>query len=75
MGWTDEHRGFVVEVYYENNCSVIATQRAFHTRFVLGQTVPDRKTILLWISNLQATGSTLKRNHLADLRPLERQKM
>ena len=57
------HRGFVVEAYYENNRSVIATQRAFRTRFAIGRnaSVRDRKTILLWISNLRATGSTLKR--------------
>jgi len=63
MVWTGEHRGFAVEAYYENNRSVIATQRAFRTRFALGRnaSVPDRKTILLWISNLWATGSTLKR--------------
>ena len=54
---------FVVEAYYENNRSVIATQRAFHTRFALGRnaSVPHRKKILLWISNLRATASTLKR--------------
>jgi len=48
------HRGFVVEVYYENNRSVIATQRAFRMRFALGRntSVPDQKKILLWISNL-----------------------
>jgi hypothetical protein len=63
MGWTGEHWGFVVEAYYENNRSVIAMQRAFRTCFALGRnaSVPDRKTILLWISNLPATGSTLKR--------------
>jgi hypothetical protein len=63
MGWTNEHQGFVVEAYYENNRSVLATHRAFRTHFALGQnaSVPDRKTILLWISNLRATGSTLKR--------------
>ena len=63
MGWTGEHWGFVVEAYHENNRSVIVTQRAFRTRFALGRnaSVPDRKTILLWISNLQATGSTLNR--------------
>jgi len=63
MGWTGEHWGFVVEAYYENNRSVITTQRAFCTRFTLGRNapVPDQKTILLWISNLRATGSTLKR--------------
>jgi len=37
MGWTGEHRGFVVEAYCENNRSVIATQRAFCTRFALGR--------------------------------------
>ena len=37
MGWTGEHWSFVVEAYYENNRSVIATQRAFHTRFALGR--------------------------------------
>jgi hypothetical protein len=58
-----EHWGFVVEAYYENNPSVIMTQRAFHTRFALGrnESVPYQKTILLWISNLRATDSTLKR--------------
>jgi transposase len=57
------HRGFVVEAYYENSRSLIATQRAFRTRFAIGRnaSVPDRKTILLWVSNLRATGSTLKR--------------
>ena len=29
------HRGFVVEAYYENSRSVIATQRAFRSRFAL----------------------------------------
>jgi len=57
------NQGFVVEAYYENNRSVIAKQRAFCTRFALGRnaSVADRKMILLWISNLRATGSTLKR--------------
>jgi len=35
MGWTSQHLGYVVEAYYENNRSVIATQRAFRTRFAL----------------------------------------
>jgi hypothetical protein len=63
MGWTGEHRGFVVEAYYENNRSVIATQIALRTHFALGRnaSVPDWKTILLWIYNLQVTASTLKR--------------
>jgi len=63
MGWLGEHRGFVVETFFKNNESVIATQRAFRRHFRLGRRapVPDRKTILLWVSNMRATGSTLKR--------------
>jgi len=63
MGWTGEHRGFVVEMFFKNNESVIATQRAFHRHFRLSRraSIPDRKTILLWVSNMRATGSTLKR--------------
>ena len=37
VGWTGEHRGFVVEAYCENSRSVVATQRAFRTRFALGR--------------------------------------
>ena len=63
MGWSGEHRGFVVETFFKNNESVIATQRAFRRHFRLGQRapIPDRKMILLWVSNVRATGSTLKR--------------
>jgi hypothetical protein len=28
MSWSGEHRGFVVETFFKNNESVIATQRA-----------------------------------------------
>jgi hypothetical protein len=37
MGSTLEQRGFVVEACYENNRSVIATQKAFRSRLALGQ--------------------------------------
>jgi len=62
MDWSGEHRGFVVETFFKNE-SVIATQRAFRRHFRLGRRapVPDRKTILLWVSNMRATGLTLKR--------------
>ena len=61
MRWAGEHRGFVVEAYYENNRSVIATQRAFRRHYAFGsKSVPDQKTILLWICNRRATRSTLK---------------
>jgi len=62
MGWSGEHRGFIVETFFKNNESVIATKRAFRRHFRLGRRapVPDRKMILLWVSNMRATGSTLK---------------
>ena len=62
MGWSGEHRGFIVEMFFKNNESVIATKRAFRRHFRLGRRapVPDRIMILLWVSNMRATGSTLK---------------
>ena len=62
MIWSGEHRGFVIEAFFKNN-SVTATQRAFRTRFGLYATdaVPDRKTILRWVSNVRASGSALRR--------------
>jgi len=59
MGWSGEHRGFVVETFFKNNESVNATQRAFRRHFRLGRRapVPDRKTILLWVSNMRAIGT------------------
>ncbi|CAK9820222.1 hypothetical protein ANTPLA_LOCUS10503 [Anthophora plagiata] len=63
MPWSGEHRGFVVEAFFKNGESVIATQREFRTRFGLraNENVPDRKTILLWVRRVRATGSALKR--------------
>ena len=44
MVWTGEHRGFAVRAYFENNQSVIATQRAFRRRFNIprNNAVPQR---------------------------------
>jgi len=62
MSWSGEHRGFVIEAFFEND-SVTATQRAFRTRFGLYATdaFPDRKTILRWVSNVRASVSALPR--------------
>jgi hypothetical protein len=62
MAWTGEHRAFVVEAYFKNSDSVIATQRQFRTHFIVGRhgRVPDKKTILLWVRNFRQSGSTLK---------------
>lgn len=63
MPWTGEHRGFVVETFFKNNDSVVATQRAFRRRFGLNRhdSVPDAKTIRKWITSVRATGSALPR--------------
>ena len=62
MAWSGEHQAFIVEEFIRNGGSPVATQRAFHIRFVLGQreTVPDKKTIYCWVSNFRQTGSALK---------------
>lgn len=63
MVWTGAHRAFAVETFLKNGESVTATQRAFRAHYMLGRNdaVPDRKSILLWVANFQATGSALKR--------------
>ncbi|KAG8227363.1 hypothetical protein J437_LFUL000371 [Ladona fulva] len=47
MVWTGGHRGFAVRAYFENNRSVIATQRAFRRRFNIprNNAVPNANTI------------------------------
>ena len=64
MLWTGEHRGFAVRAYFENNQSVIATQRAFRRRFNIprNNAVPQANTIRSWVRQLEATGSTLRRD-------------
>jgi len=68
MNWTGEHRAFVIETFMKSNESVITTQRTFRTHFALGRhaPVPDRKTILLWVSNFRVTGLALKRKSTVD---------
>jgi hypothetical protein len=55
MAWSGDHRAFVVEEYIRNGRSVITTQRAFRIRFEFGRhdPVPVRKTIHVWVSNLE----------------------
>ena len=62
MVWTGAHRGFVIRAYYENNRSVIATQRAFRRQFNIprNNAVPNANTIRSWVQQLEETGSTLR---------------
>jgi transposase len=52
-----------MEAFFKHGESVTATQRAFRTLFGLraNASVQDRKTILLWVQRVRATGSALKR--------------
>lgn len=45
--WTGKHRGFTVQAYFENNKSVVATQKAFRQRFIIlpKNPVPDAMTL------------------------------
>lgn len=63
MPWSVEQRAFVVETYFNNNGSVILTQRAFRLRFNLRplDLVPDRNAIIRWVASFRTTGSTLKK--------------
>ncbi|XP_042856772.1 uncharacterized protein LOC122243317 isoform X2 [Penaeus japonicus] len=64
MVWTGEHRDFAVRAYFENNQSVIATQRAFRRQFNIprNNAVPQANTIRSWVRQFEATGSTLRRD-------------
>ena len=64
MVWMGAHRGFAVRSYFENNQSVIAMQRAFRRRFNIPRniTVPQANTIRSWVRQLEATGSTPRRD-------------
>ena len=60
--WLGEHRAFIVEEFIKNGGSPVATQRVFRIRFAFGrqETVPDKKTIYLWVSNFRQTEQTLE---------------
>ncbi|KAF2898969.1 hypothetical protein ILUMI_07205 [Ignelater luminosus] len=63
MRWNSEERAFAVEAYFSSGCSVIATQRAFRNRFNLAPLapVPDRKSIVTWVTTFRQTASATKR--------------
>lgn len=60
--WLALHRSFVVETFFKNNESIIATQRLFRVHFDVGRhgAVPSRNTILSWIANFRNTASAMK---------------
>ena len=62
MPWSGVHRGFVVRTFFENNHSIVATQRAFRLHFNIPRhgLIPDSKTIRRWIKAIEGTGSTYR---------------
>ena len=62
MAWIDSQREFIVESFFTNGDFLARTSRIFrnHLQLSMHNPVSDRKTILLWIKNVGATGSALK---------------
>jgi len=62
MAWLGVHRALIVEEIIKNRVSPVATQRAFGFRFALGrrETLPDKKTIYLWVPNFRQVGQFLE---------------
>ena len=65
MELTGQYRAFIVEMFTKNE-SVTARQRTFRVYFGLGRQdpVPNRNTILLWVTNFRPTWSALKRKSI-----------
>lgn len=63
MRWNSEERAFAIEAYFSSGCSVIATQRAIRNHFNLAPLapVPDRKSIVTWVTTFRQTASATRR--------------
>ncbi|KAL1488966.1 hypothetical protein ABEB36_014749 [Hypothenemus hampei] len=63
MEWTKVERAFAVEAFFSNGHSIIATQRAFRTRFNIAPRgrVPDRRSIVSWVANFREIGDVKKK--------------
>lgn len=78
MRWTNEQRAFAVEAYFCNGHSVVATQRAFRTRFNIHPAgpVPRRQSIVSWVDTFRESGSVAKKaqevNGLPELKKTSR---
>ena len=64
MRWSKEERAFAVEVYFSNGRSIIATRRAFRTRFNIriGIPLPGWQSIVLWVNTFRVSGN-VKEKH------------
>lgn len=63
MAWSNAQRAFAVEAIIRNDDSVVMALHAFHTQFQIPPrvTVPDHKSIVLWIENFRGIGSVVKK--------------
>ena len=62
MHWSRQERAFACEAYFSNGRSIIATQRAFRTRFNIhpARPVPGRQSIVSWVNSFRESGSVTK---------------
>ena len=60
--WSKEERAFALEAYFSNGRSIIATQRAFLTRFNIrtATPLPGLQSIALWINTFRVSGNVEK---------------
>ncbi|CAI6344146.1 unnamed protein product [Macrosiphum euphorbiae] len=61
--WSGKQRAYAIKLFYKNNDSYVAAQRAFRLHFNLKRhdSVPSAKAIQIWITNFEETGSALKK--------------
>ena len=61
--WSVVHRVFAYDSFVKNNKSVVKVQRAFRNNFNIGRdgAVPDRKTIMRWVTAFRTTGIITKK--------------
>jgi hypothetical protein len=61
--WTQAQRAFAVTAFYKNGDSLVIAQREFRREFTIhrNRPVPSAHGIKTWVTNYEATGSTLKK--------------
>src|SRR5215475_5597171 len=62
--WIGAQRAFAVKAFYKNGDSLVIAEREFRREFGIhrNRAVPSAHAIKTWVRNLEATGSTLKKN-------------
>lgn len=70
--WSVVHRVFAYDAFVKNNESIVKVQRAFKIHFNIGRhgAVPDRKTIMRWVTAFRTTGKITKKKPPGPLRTI-----